>query len=335
MFGFFDKRCREEKFRARIAERDQRIRQLKDRVSTAKVERDKARARSAELSRQLSEARALLSAERVTLSEERVLLSAERVLRGNAEARVARLIDDLILSEAHPLPAELNWPLPPVRLRARVAGSWAGHAFLRMGGVLSSDVRTVLDLAGEDRSRFQQVLDWGCGCGRVMREFPQMFPNATLTGADIDAEAIAWNQEHLRGLGEFCVVPSVPPSSLPAGRFDLILGVSVFTHLPLALESAWLRELARIAAPGARLLLSYHGDELIREHFTMDQAIENEDGFSYFRTSPTEGLPDHYQASFHTEGALRRLWGEHFDILSIHPLSLGKRQGMVLCRARE
>jgi SAM-dependent methyltransferase len=167
-----------------------------------------------------------------------------------------------------------------------------------------------------------------------MRVLPEIFPNASLIGADIDAEAIAWDRENLAGLASFHVVPSVPPSTLPAAHFDMILGISVFTHLPLDLEQAWLLELARIAAPNARLLLSYHGEDLIREHFTMDQAIENKSGFSYFRTSSTEGLPDHYQVSFHSEDALRTLWGAHFDILSIHPLALGKRQGLVLCRAR-
>jgi trans-aconitate methyltransferase len=312
MFGFRDRR-REEALRGRLADRDERLGKLKVKVAALKAERDEARSNTTQLCAELAE---------------------ERRLRGNAEARVARLIEDLDVAEANPLPSELAWPLPPVKLRARVAGSWAGHSFLRMAATLSNDIRSLLDLAGEDRSRFLEVLDWGCGCGRLMRVLPDLFPNACLTGADIDAEAIAWNCEHLAGLAAFHVVPSIPPSTLPEAHFDMILGISVFTHLPLELEKAWLRELARIAAPNSRLLLSYHGDDLIREHFTMDQAIENESGFSYFRTSSTEGLPDHYQASFHSEDALRTLWGAHFDILSIHPRALGKRQGLVLCRAR-
>jgi len=256
-------------------------------------------------------------------------------MRGQAEAKSSQLMVDLLASEKHPLPGNLAWPLPPATLRARIGGTWSGHTFLQTARALGDDIRGCLDLAGEDRGRFRQVLDWGCGCGRVMRELPGTFPHAALTGADIDEEAIAWDREHLRGLGEFHVVPSLPPSSLPAGRFDFILGVSVFTHLPLELEKGWLRELARLAMPDARLLLSYHGEELLREHFAVEAAVEHEDGFSYFRTAPTEGLPDHYQVSFHSEEALRRLWGAHFDILSIHPRSLNKGQGLVLCLARQ
>ncbi len=315
MFGFRDRRHEElrQELKGRLAERDARISKLKDKFAAVKAERDEGRSKITQLCAEFAE---------------------ERRLRGNAEARVARLMEDLNIAEANPLPSQLAWPVPPVKLRARVAGSWAGHSFLKMAAMLSNDIRSLLDLAGEDRSRFLAVLDWGCGCGRVTRELPPFFQNACLTGADIDAEAIAWNQEHLAGLGTFHVVPSIPPSTLPTAKFDMILGISVFTHLPLELEKAWLRELARVAAPNARLLLSYHGDELIREHFTMDQAIENESGFSYFRTASTEGLPDHYQASFHSEEALHTLWGAHFEILSDHPRALGKRQGLVLCRPR-
>jgi SAM-dependent methyltransferase len=312
MFGFRARR-REDALKKRLAARDERISTLKDRISAVKAQRDEARSKAAEFSVELAE---------------------QQRLRGDAEARVARLMEDLKLAEANPLPSGLAWPIPPIMLRARVAGSWAGHSFLRMAGLFSDDIRSLLDLAGEDRYRFLQVLDWGCGCGRLTRVLSDVFPNACLMGADIDAEAIAWNCEHLAGLASFHVVPSVPPSTLPAAHFDMILGISVFTHLPLELEKAWLRELARIAAPNCRLLLSYHGDDLIREHFTMDQAIENESGFSYFRTSSTEGLPDHYQASFHSEDALRSLCGVHFDILSIHPRALGRRQGFVLCQPR-
>lgn len=316
MLGFFGRRSKAselERLQSRIAERESRLRDLKDKLAAARLQRDAARERVDSLARELAE---------------------ESTRRHNAEARMARLVEDLRVSEANPLPSGLPWALPPIELRSRVAGYWSGHQFLRKGASLAANVRTVLDGAGVDRTAFRAVLDWGCGCGRVFRHLPAVFPGAILTGADIDRDAIAWNRQHLSALGSFHVVPDMPPSTLPARAFDFILGISVFTHLPARFETAWLHELARLAAPGATLLLSYHGDELIAEHFTLDQAIENQDGFSYFRTSPTPGLPDHYQVSYHSEAALRRMWGAHFDVISIHPRSLDQRQGFVLCRAR-
>lgn len=313
MFGFLSKGNKDKRINKGLMERNERIEQLKAQLSSAKAARDKSRQKLLDVSDQLAR---------------------ERFLRGNAEARLACLVSDLVLSEENPLPASLSWPLPPLCLRARVSNSWAGHTFLEKARTLSEDLVRVLDAAGEDRSRFRHALDWGCGCGRVLRRMPELFPNARFTGVDIDAEAIAWNQENLRGLAEFHTVPDHPPSALPSHSFDFILGLSVFTHLPLDLENAWLRELARIAAPKALLFLTYHGEELITEHFAPDQSLENDGGFKYFKTSSTSGLPNYYQSSFHSEAALRRLWGAHFDILSIHPRSIGQRQGTVLCRAK-
>lgn len=313
MFGFLSNGKKDKRIHKNLTKKNERIEQLKAQLSSAKVARDKARQKLLDVSGQLAE---------------------ERFLRGNAEARLARMETDLIVAEENPLPANLPWPLPPLYLRARVASYWAGHTFLEKARTLSEDLTRVLDASGEDLSRFRHVLDWGCGCGRVLRRMPGLFPNARFTGVDIDMEAIAWNREHLHSLAEFHTVPDHPPSALPSHCFDFILGLSVFTHLPLELEKAWLRELARVAAPEALLLLTYHGEELLTEHFTPDQSLENDDGFSYFRTSPTLGLPDYYQSSFHSETALHRLWGAHFDILSIHPRSINQRQGAVLCRPK-
>lgn len=313
MFGFLSHGKKDKEIKKGLTARNERIEQLKARLSSAKTARDKYRKKLLDMSDQLAR---------------------ERFLRGNAKARLACLTSDLVLSEENPLPTNLSWPLPPLCLRARVSNSWAGHTFLEKARTLSGDLVRVLDAAGEDRSRFRHVLDWGCGCGRILRRMPGLFPNARFTGVDIDAEAIAWNEEHLRSLAEFYTVPDHPPSALPSHSFDFILGLSVFTHLPLELENAWLCELARIAAPKALLLLTYHGEDLLTEHFTPDQSLESNDGFSYFRTSPTPGLPNYYQSSFHNEAALHRLWGAHFDILSIHPQSINRRQGAVLCRPK-
>lgn len=309
MFGFIRRRKAVE----RGNDAGDRIRQLKEQLAAAKEARNKLRAERNEI---------------------RALMKEERRHRRNAEARLARLETDLETAEQNPLPGNLPWPLPPLRLRARVAGYWAGHTFIETGIRLRRCVEEVLDAAGEDRHRFRHVLDWGCGCGRLLRELPGVFPNARFTGVDIDAEAIAWDAAQLRGLAEFAAVPDHPPSALPSQSFDFILGLSVFTHLPLELETAWLSELARLAAPGALLLLTYHGTDLLSEYFTLDQALQQDRGFSYFRTSPTAGLPDYYQASFHSEDSLRRLWGEHFEIRAILPKSIGNRQGAVLCSPR-
>jgi predicted SAM-dependent methyltransferase len=50
-----------------------------------------------------------------------------------------------------------------------------------------------------------------------------------------------------------------PPTKYPAGKFDFIYALSVFTHLPELDQLAWMDEFHRILRPGGYLLLSLHG----------------------------------------------------------------------------
>ena len=41
------------------------------------------------------------------------------------------------------------------------------------------------------------VLDWGCGCGRIIEMFQHLTKNKEFYGCDIDAEAIDWCKNNL------------------------------------------------------------------------------------------------------------------------------------------
>jgi SAM-dependent methyltransferase len=104
-----------------------------------------------------------------------------------------------------------------------------------------------------------RLLDWGCGHGRVARHFIQNWPDAQISGADIDAENIAWCQANLPG-GDFLTAPLWPPMAVPDQSFDAIFGLSVMTHLTEDVQQAWLGELHRILKPGGIALISFGGD---------------------------------------------------------------------------
>ena len=115
---------------------------------------------------------------------------------------------------------------------------------------------------GKRLGDFRSILDYGVGCGRVIRRFWELYPDANLTGADIDAEAIAWLQHNYAKMGKFVVLSHLPRSPFPDETFDLVYGISVFTHLNEEMQFAWLAELQRITSPGG--CLTVHG----RNHHT-------------------------------------------------------------------
>ena len=105
------------------------------------------------------------------------------------------------------------------------------------------------------------VLEWGCGPGRLIRHMPQLLAGRTmqLTGADYNAESIAWCRAHLPGT-RFVENALNPPLPLPDAGFDVVYNFSVFTHLSAAVQQAWVAELRRVLKPGGLFICTTHGD---------------------------------------------------------------------------
>ena len=127
-----------------------------------------------------------------------------------------------------------------------VSGVAALEDLLRVTGASLGDVRDVLDI--------------GCGTGRMLVGLHFDDPGRRLVGVDIQQELVDWSRSHLPDVASWQVGPLAPPLDLPAASFDLVLLISVFTHLPLDLQRAWLAEVRRLLRPGGRALITLHGD---------------------------------------------------------------------------
>ena len=110
-------------------------------------------------------------------------------------------------------------------------------------------------------ARTLEVLEWGCGPGRLIRHLGALLPGVdlTLTGADYNGQSIDWCRRHLPG-ASFVENQLMPPLPLGTARFDVVYCFSVFTHLSEAVQLAWARELGRVLKPGGLLICTTHGD---------------------------------------------------------------------------
>ena len=93
----------------------------------------------------------------------------------------------------------------------------------------------------------KRILDFGAGAGKVLRHLLDDWKGAELQGCDIDRASIEWLGANLSPPVHAFVNRETPPLDCGDGRFDLVLAMSVFTHL-----TDHSLALARRAAPGAR-----------------------------------------------------------------------------------
>lgn len=219
---------------------------------------------------------------------------------------------------------------PPAHLRHRVHGSEDPASFDAVGRVVADCLDYALSLPGCGLPRDGKILDFGCGCGRVIRYFKALQGGGEFFATDIDAEAIAWCEANLADSASFAVNREMPPLAYPDGFFDLVYSVSIFTHLPEDMQFAWLGELRRVTKPGSHLLLTVHGDNIFPEQLKK----KSKNGFYYAVGQGTQGLPAFYQTSFHSDEYVRGVWGKYFEIVNIFqfPAWVGVAQRFVLCR---
>ncbi|MEJ1963941.1 MAG: class I SAM-dependent methyltransferase [Gammaproteobacteria bacterium] len=108
------------------------------------------------------------------------------------------------------------------------------------------------------------VLEWGCGPGRVIRHIKDAFRQngrAEVYGSDYNEATIDWCRKNIPGVS-FVLNPLLPDPPLPFNDtfFGFIYSISVFTHLSESASERWMRELGRLAQPGAVLVITTNGD---------------------------------------------------------------------------
>jgi SAM-dependent methyltransferase len=165
-------------------------------------------------------------------------------------------------------------PVPPARLIMRVAGTPDVAWFLESGRLAAESIRAALARAEARIEDARSILDFGCGCGRVVRNWAAL--DASLAGSDLSGEAIEWCRENLR-FARFETNALAPPLAFDDDAFDLAYALSVFTHLPEAMQFEWMDELARVARPDAHVIVTTHG-ERYRARLGAEERQQFDDG---------------------------------------------------------
>jgi SAM-dependent methyltransferase len=145
--------------------------------------------------------------------------------------------------------------LPDDRMQRRFSGS-TGDGVLVEGFRFYRLVKRQADLhvVGGWRA-CSDVVDFGCGWGRITRFFLREVDGEHLVGLDCLEKAVEWNRSTNRW-SRFELVDPLPPSGLPDQSADVIYAYSVFSHLSETVHLAWLQDFHRALRPGGLMVVT-------------------------------------------------------------------------------
>ncbi len=208
-------------------------------------------------------------------------------------------------------------PIPPRELHALVSGDdeLDLSAFFDVGRFCADSVVGLLKKRGLDIDDLGAILDFGCGCGRVIRYFNSL-KRAKLYGTDYNPKMIAWCKKNLP-FAEFEVNGLSPPLVYGDGSFGLIYTFSVFTHLSEALQVSWVAELSRVLKTGGYLLLTTHGGPYADAFLPAHQREQFRSGQLVVLNEGSSGA--NYCTTFHPAAYVQRSLVKGFEILEFVP----------------
>ena len=148
-------------------------------------------------------------------------------------------------------------PVPPARLRILTTASPSVEWFIQSGQAAAESIRELLERNAVPMTEIGSILDFGCGCGRVVRHWANV--PTRIHGCDYNAALVDWCHCRLP-FARFETNSLAPPLPYAHASFDLVYALSVFTHLPRPLQQQWMGELARVLTSTGYLIVSTHGE---------------------------------------------------------------------------
>lgn len=151
--------------------------------------------------------------------------------------------------------------LPSKELVFLVTGQYDQNAFYENSLVGIGCIKEILEKNRIKMGDFKSVLDFGCGCGRIIRHWKK-YKKIKIIGLDYNPAFLDFCRKSFPfakfGKNEFD-----SPLNCEDSNFDFIYAISVFTHLPEDLQTFWIKELKRVLKPGGYIYFTTHGKSRI------------------------------------------------------------------------
>jgi SAM-dependent methyltransferase len=148
-------------------------------------------------------------------------------------------------------------PVPPKESWISEKYGTTPDDYLASGRRDTQEMIDILHQAGDSLEALGNILEFGCGDGRMIRWLEHLAGDREIWGTDIDAGRIFWCKQNLGPPFHFMTTTTVPYLPFEDRYFGFIYAGSVFTHID-DLADAWFAELRRILRPGGKLFITVH-----------------------------------------------------------------------------
>jgi SAM-dependent methyltransferase len=201
--------------------------------------------------------------------------------------------------------------------------------FLRSGKHNADLIRTVLAEHGSALEELGALLDWGCGCGRVLRHWSDL-PSTHVVGCDINPSMVEWCNAHLP-FAEVVANELTPPLPFEDETFDLVYAFSVMTHLSEDLQHGWIDECRRVLKPGGYFLFSTLGEYFVsRDRLTPAERRSFDSGNLVVLYERSAGSS--LCSAYHPPDYVRRELAGDLDVVTFRPAADDGRHDLHLLR---
>lgn len=181
----------------------------------------------------------------------------------------------------------------------------------------------LLDELGMNLRTISTVMELGVGSARLLRHFRNIY-GLRLIGTDVEADKIEWCKQNLPGIEFYAHGYNPPIEQIEDNSVDLIYAASVFTHIPLATQDAWLAEMHRVLKPGGFLAPTILGRPFENKMLTAEQKRRVLEDGHFELTAADEGVSVSSKLTgqwdvFQRRSEVIEVFGKYFHIRDYRP----------------
>lgn len=167
----------------------------------------------------------------------------------------------------------------------------------------------------KEYTRLEKILDWGCGVSRVVMHIDKFTdPHTLVYACDINKQMISFNEKSYKNV-LYSLISYDPPTNYENEYFDLIYGLSIFTHIDAATQENWIKEIHRILSTNGIFLFTTHGKFFYHKLLHSEKKILGELGV-FSKTYHQQG--HRMTSTYNNPVMLRKLLEKYFGILEFH-----------------